>query len=146
MIVKQFTLSNVAKDKLSRLKGKTGITQWNILCRWALCLSLREPTPPPDYPIPADSNVTLEWHTFAGEYHELYESLIRHRCAIDGLGTDPQTLANYFRLHLHRGIDYLAASQVVRNITDLLQFVVCEPESNAGGDPVIQPGSMAADH
>lgn len=126
MIVKQFTLSNVAKDKLSRLKGKTGIDQWNILCRWALCLSLREPNPPADYQIPADSNVTLEWHTFAGEYHELYEALVIQRCINDGLGTDPATLSKYFRLHLHRGIDYLAASQVVRNSTDLLQLVLEE--------------------
>lgn len=128
MIVKQFTVSNVAKDKLSRLKGKTGIDQWNILCRWALCLSLREPTLPADYYIPADSNVTLEWHTFAGEYHELYEALVIQRCINDGLGTDPGTLAKYFRLHLHRGIDYLAANQVVRNSTDLLRLVLEEPE------------------
>lgn len=141
MIVKQFTLSSVAKDKLSRLKGKTGITQWNILCRWALCLSLREPTPPADYAIPADSNVTLEWHTFAGEYHEIYENLIRYRCARDGLGTDPQTIAKYFRLHLHRGIDYLAASQVVRNITDLLQFVVEKPDATEADSTQPEPKS-----
>lgn len=30
MIVKQIRLSNQAKDKLSRLKGKTGIKNWNI--------------------------------------------------------------------------------------------------------------------
>lgn len=126
MIVKQFTLSNSAKEKLSRLKGKTGIDQWNVLCRWALCLSLREPTLPADYQIPADSNVTLEWHTFAGEYHELLEALVIQRCINDGLECDPPTLARYFRLHLHRGIDYLGASRVVRNITDLLVFVLGE--------------------
>lgn len=134
MIVKQFTLSSAAKEKLARLKGKTGIDQWNILCRWALCLSLREPTPPPDHPIPADSNVTLEWHTFAGEYHELYEALIIQRCINDGVGTDPATLAKYFRLHLHRGIDYLATAQVVRNSADLLRLVLENPRYHAFGE------------
>ena len=31
MIVKQIKLSNAAKDKLARLKGKTGIQNWNVL-------------------------------------------------------------------------------------------------------------------
>src|SRR5690349_12492287 len=103
MIVKQFTVSAQAKDQLIRLKARTGIQQWNILCRWALCYSLREPTPPPDVDIPADSNVELSWHVFGGEHHELYDALVIQRCLDDGLGTDPATLARQFRLHLHRG-------------------------------------------
>jgi DNA sulfur modification protein DndE len=35
MIIKQVRLSQQAKDQLARLKGKTGIKNWNILCRWA---------------------------------------------------------------------------------------------------------------
>ena len=33
MIVKQIRLSTAAKEKLARLKGKTGIQNWNVLCR-----------------------------------------------------------------------------------------------------------------
>ena len=51
MIMKQIRLSQQAKDQLSRLKGKTGIKNWNILCRWALCYSLSEKTIPTDIPI-----------------------------------------------------------------------------------------------
>ena len=64
MIVKQIRLSNQAKEKLSRLKGKTGIKNWNVLCRWALCFSLHENTIPTDIPINADSNVEMSWYTF----------------------------------------------------------------------------------
>ena len=46
MSIKQVRLSNQAKEQLIRLKTRTGIQQWNILCRWALCLSLKELTPP----------------------------------------------------------------------------------------------------
>ena len=38
MSIKQVRLSNQAKEQLIRLKTRTGIQQWNILCRWALCL------------------------------------------------------------------------------------------------------------
>lgn len=35
MSVKQIRLSTHAKEQLIRLKTRTGISQWNILCRWA---------------------------------------------------------------------------------------------------------------
>ena len=46
MIVKQVRLSQQAKDQLSRLKGKTGIKNWNILCR-AWCLRMELPADDP---------------------------------------------------------------------------------------------------
>lgn len=70
MIMKQVRLSQQAKDQLSRLKGKTGIKNWNVLCRWALCYSLSEKTLPTDIPIIADSNLEMSWFTFGGEYYE----------------------------------------------------------------------------
>lgn len=120
MITKQIRLSSQAKEQLARLKGKTGIKQWNILCRWALCLSLREPTRPSEVDISTDSNVEMTWHVFGGEHHELYSALIVQRCLEDGLGTDPSTLACQFRLHLHRGISYLAAANLIKSTSDLL--------------------------
>ena len=46
MIVKHFKLSQPEKDRLIRIKAKTGIQNWNVLCRWALCWSLAEPSIP----------------------------------------------------------------------------------------------------
>lgn len=57
MSIKHIRVSSQAKDQLIRLKTRTGIDQWNILCRWAFCLSLAEATPPTPVDIPADSNV-----------------------------------------------------------------------------------------
>ena len=69
MILKQVRLSQQDKDMLIRLKAKTGIQNWNVLCRWALCLSLSHPAIPAEYDLVADSNVEMSWHVFAGEYH-----------------------------------------------------------------------------
>ncbi len=123
MVVKQIKLSAQAKDRLVRVKGKTGIQNWNVLCRWAFCLSLREPTMPFEQEISADSNVEMSWHVFGGEYHELYSAALKQRCINDGLGTSPEVLAKYFRLHLHRGIDYLSATNFINSIEDLLNLV-----------------------
>lgn len=120
MIVKQIRLSVQDKDKLSRLKGKTGIQNWNILCRWALCCSLREKSVPIDMPSVEESNVEISWMTFGGENYKIYEALIKARCIRDGLGTDDETLAKYFYLHLSRGIAYLSSTNYIRTLDDLL--------------------------
>ena len=126
MIIKQIKLSNAAKDKLSRLKGKTGIQNWNVLCRWAFCFSLKEGTIPTDIEINSDSNVEMSWLTFAGEYHELYEALIKEWCIENDLGTDNDTIAKYFKLHLERGIGYLSGTNFVKYIKDVLDKSLLE--------------------
>ena len=119
MIVKQIKLSKEDKDRLIRLKTKTGIQNWNVLCRWALCFSLNEPTIPAPEGLASDSNLEMAWHVFGGEYHEIFEILIKQRCINDGLGVEKETLQQQFKLHLHRGITYLASTNYVRSIDEL---------------------------
>lgn len=124
MIIKQIKLSNQSKDRLSRLKGKTGIKNWNVLCRWALCYSLKENTIPTDILIIADSNVEMSWYTFGGEYSELYEVLIKAWCIKKNLPTDDETVSKYFKLHLERGISYLSGTNFIKSLDDLLNLVL----------------------
>ena len=121
MSIKQIKLSNQAKEQLIRLKTRTGIEHWNVLCRWALCVSLKEPTPPTPVEHPADSNVEMTWQTFGGEHQEVYLAILKERCERDGLNSkDDRLLNQQFRLHLHRGISYLATPGSIRGINDLL--------------------------
>lgn len=124
MIIKQIKLTNQSKEKLSRLKGKTGIKNWNILCRWALCYSIGENTIPTDIPINADSNVEMTWFTFAGEYSEIYETIVKAWCLSKGLPIDDESVAKYFKLHLERGIGYLSGTNFIRTLDDLLKLAV----------------------
>ena len=122
MSIKQVRLSNQAKEQLIRLKTRTGIQQWNILCRWALCLSLKEKTRPTPIDIPADSNVEMTWQVFGGEHNELYLALLKQRCKNDGLSVDTDTLIKQLRLHLHRGIGYMAVHGFIKRIDDLVRL------------------------
>ncbi len=126
MVIKQIKLSSQAKEKLGRLKGRTGIKNWNILCRWAFCYSIGEHTLPTDIPINADSNLEMSWYTFGGEYSDIYEALIIEWCKDMDLPTDNETLAKYFRLHLERGISYLSGTNFIKNLNDLLLLGVGE--------------------
>ena len=122
MSIKQFKVSSQARDQLIRLKTRTSVSQWNILCRWAFCLSLQQATPPTPVDVPADSNVEMTWQVFGGDCHELYLALLKERCQRDGLGTGDDVLARQFRLHLHRGISYLATPGAIKGITDLVRL------------------------
>ena len=123
MVVEHIRLSRQAKDQLIKLKRQTGIEHWNVLCRWALCVSLAEKSTPTASKIPADSNVEMSWRVFGGRYSELYAVLLKERCVQDGLGAHPEILARQFRQHLHRGISYLAGNRELRKIDDILSLL-----------------------
>lgn len=123
MAIEHIRLSQKAKDQLIKLKRVTGIEHWNVLCRWALCASLAEQSIPPQSKIPADSNVEMSWKVFGGRYADLYMALIKERCVRDGLSVDSDTVAQQFRLHLHRGISYLSGNKELCSIDHLLALV-----------------------
>ena len=124
MIVKQIRVSQQAKDQLARLKAKTGIKNWNILCRWALAYSLAEKTIPTDITIANDSNLEMSWLTFGGDYYEIYDALMKAWCLRVGLPVDEDTLSKYFRLNLERGIAHLCGTSFIKSIDDLLELAV----------------------
>jgi DNA sulfur modification protein DndE len=49
--------------------------------------------------------------------------LLKERCQRDGLGVAEDVLVSQFRLHLHRGISYLASPQTIRSIGDLIRLL-----------------------
>ena len=122
--IDRIRLSQTAKDQLTKLKRNTKIDQWNILCRWAFCRSLAESSIPSPVPIPADSNVEMTWRVFGGEIADFLLIVLKQRCHNDGLGTDRETLASQFRLHLHRGIGYLAGDPSIKKIEDLIALIL----------------------
>lgn len=124
MPIEHIRLSKQAREQLIRLKRHTGVEHWNVLCRWAFCRSLAETSPPPPAKIPADSNVEMSWKVFGGRHSDLYLALLRARCLHDGLPLDEDTLSQQFRLHLHRGIAYLANDRELRSISSLAALAV----------------------
>ena len=126
MAIEHLRLAQTARDQLVTLKRRTGIAHWNVLCRWALCRSLAEPAPPPAVKLVLDSSVEMTWRVFAGDQGDVLWALVRFRCHIDGLDLDEETLANQFRLHLHRGIGYLVGDPRVTNVTGLASVALLE--------------------
>lgn len=122
--IESIRLSEKAKLQLITMKRRTGITNWNVLCRWAFCLSMQEKSIPPDEVIPSDSSVEMSWRTFAGQADQVYWGILLVRAERDGVPMEKNALAHYFRLHLHRGVSYLTGVHGAEDLTGLLEFAL----------------------
>lgn len=113
-------LSDRAKTQLITMKRRTGIQHWNVLCRWAFALSMSQETRPPEESIPSDSSVEMTWKTFGGSSDAVYWGMLLARADADGVPMERAALGHYFRLHLHRGISYLAGANGPKDLEELV--------------------------
>jgi len=107
--VESVRVSPQGRDQLIKLKRQTGVENWNILCRWALCCSLREKVVPPRPTSSTEGGVEMSWKIFAGENADQLAAIIYQRAAIDGFTDSPDGAALCLRAHLHRGLGYMAS-------------------------------------
>ena len=114
-------VSQQGKDQLSKLKRYTGIKQWNILCRWALCTSLADPSVPLVREVITDSNVEMSWRTFGGQHADVYRALVVQRAHSELGSTDDDALLRTLNAHLHRGIGTLAGGSTRPSIEELVR-------------------------
>lgn len=110
-------VSAKGRDILIRVKRHTGLEHWNEICRVALCRSLANPTPPPQRTKAGDSNIDMDWKTFAGQYQEELAALAHISAQKDGIDIhNKPDFAEYFRDHLERGI---ASLQQIKRLADI---------------------------
>ena len=116
-------VSGRARDQLITLKRRTGIEHWHTLCRWALCVSLAEKSIPPKERLVSNNSVEIEWRTFGQEYADTILALLKQRCHQDFKKVDDKLLQEQFKLHLHRGISYLAGNKGLKSVGDLVGMI-----------------------
>ena len=116
-IIKIF-LSADNTQKVRTLKGRTGLTP-NILCRFALSLSLRDPGTPDPAAFPNDG-MEFNRYTLFGPHEVILVALLRQRCVQDGLDPDLD-LPEQLHAHINRGVGILYPR--LRSISDLGKMV-----------------------
>lgn len=116
-------LNHRARNQLITLKRKTGIENWNVLCRWALCISLKETARLSASSYKKENAIEIAWRVFAGPHAEVYEALLRKRLYLEGKKINDQNLQECLRTHVHRGIGYLTSDRSVDSIGGLIEKV-----------------------
>lgn len=115
-------LSQKEKEQLLKIKRATGIQNWNILCRWALCLSLSDITRPPVVETTGDHAIEMTWKIFGGQDDEIYLALLKERCTKDEVKLCKEDMTQQLRSHLHRGIERMTAQKYIAHPLSLLQI------------------------
>ena len=125
-MIRSLHLSSQALEQVSRIKRHTGLKTNNVICRWALCISLAEKSCPAKQVFEFDSTGRGEiaWETFSGEYGAVYISLLKQRCLEDGLEPNEDNLRDQFMLHVHRGLGYLLGNGTAASIEQLASAAI----------------------
>ncbi len=112
---------------LINLKKKTKVSSMNILCRWALCLSLSESTILRDIEenkkeeTNSELSIEIRWETFTGRENEIYLSLLKQYCLDQEIDITEPNLQKIMRLHVQRGLGYLKSD--INNPEDLISIL-----------------------
>lgn len=117
-------LDEATKKRLNILKRRTGIGNWNILCRWAFCLSLTEPNRPREILASPGDGVEMSWKVFAGEYAPIYAALLNQRCEQEHGNMEPQALNTCLKEHITRGVGYLLGKKEVSDIAGFIGLAI----------------------
>lgn len=118
-------LGSDIRDLLTTLKRRTGVANSNVLCRWALCRSLSEPSAP-TMPASTDSTVEIAWKIFSGTAGDLYWWMLKMHCHELGLPLDETTLTTQLRWHVLRGASYLVGDKEMRDATSLARLALAD--------------------
>lgn len=123
MSIETVKITGKGKDYLIRLKQRTGVETWNVICRWGFCLSLSESSSPrTDRVFQGKSEIEMAWKTFGGEFSEVYLALIRQRCFSEGIELTEKNINEQFHLHIHRGLAYLMSNKKIQRIESLVEL------------------------
>jgi DNA sulfur modification protein DndE len=102
-------LSASEKDLLLRIKRKTGVASWNVLCRWGLLLGIQESDSMGAPKQEKRDAIEIRWDTFAGRYSDLLTACIlmaRSKACNQGVAT---SVGDFINASLSRGIKTLAS-------------------------------------
>lgn len=114
--MERIKLNAAARNQLVTLKRRTGIEHNNAICRHALCISLANPSVPPDENFVFNGGIEIDWRTLTGGQDALYYNLLAVRLLSEGRRVSEELVRQTFVQHVHRGLSYL----VSRREDDLL--------------------------
>lgn len=130
--VETVRISQRGRDLLIKLKRNTGIDNWNILCRWALLLSLSEKSTPSPILEKYEGGVEIQWKVFAGEISNEIISLMKLRTKNDGYEITNSNQSDCLKLHIHRGLGYLTSGIDRQDMKAMFaKLIACKPTCDA---------------
>ena len=114
------TTTNV-KNLLTRIKGVTGIQYWNVICRWGLCLSIKQSTLPRLIEEKLDG-IEIDYDVFVGKNKIIYTQLLINDLQKHKIEITKENLYKYLYAHVNRGVSIIY-NYKMKSISDLASLI-----------------------
>jgi DNA sulfur modification protein DndE len=108
------------KNSLSRIKTLTGIPNWNIICRWAFCLSIKQTSLPREVEEKLDG-VEIDYDTLFNKNKSIYTQLLINNLITHKVEIDKKNLTKYLYAHVNRGVNIIYTNKL-KDISGLMAF------------------------
>tara|TARA_Y100000310_G_scaffold31420_1_gene29812 strand:+ start:2978 stop:3400 length:423 start_codon:yes stop_codon:yes gene_type:complete len=109
------------KNILTRIKSRTGIQNWNTICRWGFCHSLKQNTLPRLVDEKFDG-VEMTYETFSGKYSDIYLALLINNLKAHNTPINLTNLNRYLKAHINRGVNILYSFKI-KNVKNMLSLI-----------------------
>lgn len=97
-------LTSSERELLVRVKKKTGIESWNVLCRWSLILGLSEKMLPMRKSVEKRDAVEIKWDTFSGKWSDVLSAAIQLRYHANTKFVPELTVFDFIHSRLEDGV------------------------------------------
>ena len=115
--IDQLRTSASIKNLLTRIKGITSIQNWNVLCRWGFCFSIKQSTLPRMVDEKLDG-VEIDYDVLVGKNKIIYTQLLINNLRKNNIEINKENLTKYLYAHVNRGINILY-NYKMKSIKDL---------------------------
>ena len=99
------------KNFLTRIKTNTGIANWNVICRWALCLSLKQTSLPREVDEKLDG-VEIDYDILVGKNKTIYTQLLINNLITHKVEINKRNLTKYLNAHVNRGANIIYTNKL----------------------------------
>ena len=113
------TSANV-RNSLTRIKTITGIPNWNVICRWAFCLSLKQTSLPREVDEKLDG-IEIDYDTLVGKNKSIYTQLLINNLITHKVEIDKKNLTKYLYAHVNRGVNIIYTNKI-KDISGLMSL------------------------
>ena len=113
------TSANV-RNSLTRIKTITGIPNWNVICRWAFCLSLKQTSLPREVDEKLDG-IEIDYDTLVGKNKSIYTQLLINNLITHKVEIDKKNLTKYLYAHVNRGVNIIYTNKL-KDISGLFKL------------------------
>ena len=115
--IDQLRTSASIKNLLTRIKGITSIQNWNVLCRWGFCFSIKQSTLPRMVDEKLDG-VEIDYDVLVGKNKIIYTQLLINNLRRNNIEINKENLTKYLYAHVNRGINIIY-NHKMKSISDL---------------------------